>query len=514
MIIKPVSVLIVSVILAFAGVGISQATDPFSKLIISGPAELGTGTSPSTKNLVDIVVNAGVYHTISTEITQFAADIEANGFRTVIETVSGGAPDDLRNEVKTWLVQGLVGVIGVGDLPVPLFKVADEPNIPVVQIFPCDLFYEDLDGEWIDSDGDGVFDVHQDGIGNRDPEIWFGKIDFSSLINLGNEVNFLKDYFARNHAWRSNWPTYMNSKRRALVYLDDAIYDIDYPDTCFSPKLKPIYDDNIDVIRTPMETTKTDYLERLQENYELVCLESHGSPSGQYFSEPDGTQQLVWLSPEEVLASKPIPYFYDLVGCSEFNYGTASLTLGNIGEAYLAGNGLVLWGVAKGGGGFQSDDLYKFLANGDTFGDAWYNAWYDNFQISNCATQDEFACRHSGDYGRVLMGDPTLWLQSSTADKCAATLSNDLSLHVPIAIYSGQPYSADFQWTGGTAVILNSVTPLSDPSSFNNCTPASVASDLSIHIPVVLYNNISYWIDLQYSHDLTFTLTGAGQRKN
>lgn len=33
-------------------------------------------------------------------------------------------------------------------------------------------------------------------------------------------------------------------------------------------------------------------------------------------------------------------------------------------------------------------------------------------------------------------------------DNCTATLSDDLSLHVPIAKYFGQPYALDFQWNG------------------------------------------------------------------
>lgn len=94
---------------------------------------------------------------------------------------------------------------------------------------------------------------------------------------------------------------------------------------------------------------------------------------------------------------------------------------------------------------------------------------------------------------------------------CIATLSSDLVLRVPIAIYDGQAYSAIFQLDGGTGALLTSATLLSNTSAFSNCTPATATSDLDIHIPVIIYNGGSYWGDLQYSGGSAFTIVGAGQ---
>jgi hypothetical protein len=92
---------------------------------------------------------------------------------------------------------------------------------------------------------------------------------------------------------------------------------------------------------------------------------------------------------------------------------------------------------------------------------------------------------------------------------CSATLSNDLSLHVPIAIYDGYPFALDFQWNGAEETLI-SAPLLTDTSAFSSCAPATISLDLDIHIPVVMYSGVSYWLDLQDDQDLNFIATEAG----
>lgn len=97
-------------------------------------------------------------------------------------------------------------------------------------------------------------------------------------------------------------------------------------------------------------------------------------------------------------------------------------------------------------------------------------------------------------------------------DNCTATLSSDLSLHVPIAIFDeGQPdtqtYELDFQWTDeGT---LTKLTLLTDASAFKSCTPATILQNFDVHIPAVIYYGSSYWLDLQYD-GINFMAAGYG----
>ncbi len=103
-------------------------------------------------------------------------------------------------------------------------------------------------------------------------------------------------------------------------------------------------------------------------------------------------------------------------------------------------------------------------------------------------------------------------LHISSTNNCAASLSNDFKVHVPIGVYSGQSYSADFKWDGGDSVILTNLTPLNDTSPFSNCAPSTVSSALLLHIPVIMYNGISYWADVQCNTDESpFKIVRVGQ---
>lgn len=100
-----------------------------------------------------------------------------------------------------------------------------------------------------------------------------------------------------------------------------------------------------------------------------------------------------------------------------------------------------------------------------------------------------------------------------TADNCAATLSStDLSIHIPIVTFYGTAYWADFQYVPNTLDFnLTNAGVISDTSPFSACTPATLSNDLLFHLPVIMFNGVSFWADLQYSHDVTVTLVGAGQ---
>lgn len=103
-------------------------------------------------------------------------------------------------------------------------------------------------------------------------------------------------------------------------------------------------------------------------------------------------------------------------------------------------------------------------------------------------------------------------VRGGRSDSCAATVSSDFKVHVPIVVYNGNSYSADFQWDGGLSVILTNLTQLNDISPFGSCTPATVSSDLILHVPVIMYNGISYWANVQCNtKGLPFEVIGVGR---
>lgn len=99
---------------------------------------------------------------------------------------------------------------------------------------------------------------------------------------------------------------------------------------------------------------------------------------------------------------------------------------------------------------------------------------------------------------------------ASNVNNCAATLSSDLKLHIPILTFNGQSYWADLQYTSGSNFTLSNAGAVTDTSSYSGCTAATLSSSsYKLHIPALTYNNVSYWADFQYVPDATFTLTGA-----
>jgi len=115
-----------------------------------------------------------------------------------------------------------------------------------------------------------------------------------------------------------------------------------------------------------------------------------------------------------------------------------------------------------------------------------------------------------GDLGTILQSDPL-----SQNGNCAATLSSDLQLHDPVVSFNGQSYWADFQVSPDTLEIqLTNYGLVTDMNPFANCRPALLSPDLTLHIPTILFDGVSYLADFQYSHDSFLTLIGFGQTAN
>jgi subtilase family serine protease len=94
---------------------------------------------------------------------------------------------------------------------------------------------------------------------------------------------------------------------------------------------------------------------------------------------------------------------------------------------------------------------------------------------------------------------------------CAATLSGNFTLSVPILTYAGQTYWADFQYVPNTMdFALTNAGLVADADQFSSCAPATLSTSLQLQIPAIIFNGISYWGDFQYDQGVNFTLTGAG----
>ena len=327
-----------------------------------------------------LVVAASLETTLAPELAQFAADLTGEGFDVSQVTMTGGTAEDLR-----FLLQSqpdLDGAILIGNLPRAWYEDtwSDAPH----EEFPMDLFLMDLDGTWIDADGDGKYDSHT---GNRAPEIWTGRID-AHAMEMGSEIQMLRDYFTKNHLYRTGA---LQVPGRGLTFIDD---DWSYYSTC---GLNAIYTD-LTVDNSDAWTTADNYLARLDTGYEFVHLMSHSSPWGHTFKIPLGYGGTV-MAPEIALVD-PQTVFVQLFACSNCRWTEPDC----MGNWYLFGTGygLLAFGSTKTGALLEFEELYTPMGSGEIPGEA-FRMWFTNVGIYN----------PDWHYGCVILGDPTLMPLSS-----------------------------------------------------------------------------------------------------
>ncbi|GAG93477.1 unnamed protein product, partial [marine sediment metagenome] len=107
------------------------------------------------QDLVNVIVNTGIYLDIATEIDTFINDLIDAGYSVQLDTISGMSESLLRAHLAG--LADLVGAIFVGELPVAWFETY---GFGSWEEFPHDLYFSDLDGTYIDADADGLYDNH------------------------------------------------------------------------------------------------------------------------------------------------------------------------------------------------------------------------------------------------------------------------------------------------------------------------------------------------------------------
>lgn len=209
-----------------------------------------------------VFVNSMLYDQISNSIVQYINDLESSGWRVVLYTTEGGAHQEFKELIVQEYEQGMVGCILVGDIPIAWF----EDEVGTADGWQIDLYYGDMDGIWIDHDGNGLFDQHVSVEGDRAPEIWVMRLYATTLD--GDEVELMKNYFRKNHAYRKGS---LSLPRRALDYVDDDWSTI-------RAALDYVYDD-VTLVNNNQVTIAEDYRQRLTEGYSLIRLWAHSAAS-------------------------------------------------------------------------------------------------------------------------------------------------------------------------------------------------------------------------------------------
>ncbi len=351
----------------------------------------------SARPRVLVMVNTTVFAGISARIQRYVMDLEAEGYAVTLVEGMNGAPNELRAYFQSAYAASregpMAGVVLVGDWSVPWFEMDNDFHGRAE--FPMDLYYQDLDGAWVDRDGDGMLDDHFDGDGSVAPEIWVGRIMSSPLS--GDEVFLLNRYFDKNHAYRTGQ---FDGSQRALTFIDDdwtPFWDFRYGLTYTYGDVKMVTDGAV--------TVAENYRIELEEPYEFLQVSAHSSAYSHSFKIGSAwsggrvtNMEIRDLGPESV--------FYNLFACSSARF----IERDNLGAWYIfsTGSGLASVGTTKTGSMLNFVAFYSPFGEGKSLGRA-FRDWLANEAPYSLTNRRWY-------YGMVIQGDPTLRKDQSNAN--------------------------------------------------------------------------------------------------
>lgn len=406
---------------------------------------------PSSEPLIIIFVNDSLQSDIKDDIYFYCAKLEYIGKDTVVEWVSGGTVEDIKDRILYYYNEGynVEGAVLVGHLPAAWFyHQCDFDKKPYDGIanpdeFPCDLFLMDLDGAWVDTNDDGMYDFHANGSGNTAPEIYIGRIDASQVP--GDEITILEKYFNKVHNY---WVGLVTGNNVGLTYIDhdwsespSHLNDISYA--------YPVYQ----WMNITTGVNRNDYINtRLTGNYEFIHLSCHSGSTKHYFH-TGGT-----ASNTQVRDKHPQALFYNLFCCSSLRFTSANC----LGNAYILNTdspSLAVVGSSKSGSMTGFSGFYTPFGWGYSFGESfklWFAGRYPYSGEMGCQTCGDCATAGGGEiswyYGMTILGDPTLYKDPVAIDDTPP--STTISIGTP-------------QYTDGTDDWITSVTSITLTSEDN-----------------------------------------------
>jgi hypothetical protein len=413
-------------------------------------AGCSTRDNPGT---IHLVVEQRLMEPLAASITQLTTDLQAEGYEVTIDgaLAADASPQTIRSELQQrWRdTRHLRGAILIGELGAPLYNVVPQQGDPYWHDHLVDLYYMDLDGAWSDSDGNGVLDTHRAfggglpmralswlaarlplGLDRRAPEIWVSRIRAGTLEPLGDELALYRDYFARNHAYRTGGQA--SAPKRAFLSAAGARFST----SGWGARPRQLYDDvEIQECTTPA----AEPLRRLLQDPRGWALGIVGSFSGpqvhkfhvyegggfdeEWFDTREGHRLIAqysllehtpWdVTSREIAKLAPHVLFYQILSSETGRHDQT----GYLGGAYLFfGWGLAVIAGTQHSGAVGVPMLYDELEQGLAIGDAWRDAL--TWSIRNSGPSLEFQwCDRTEPYDpapdvykAVLLGDGTLHL--------------------------------------------------------------------------------------------------------
>ncbi len=352
-----------------------------------------------------LLVNKSLYadRSAKEKIDRYISDIgNAHSCTVEFETLEGGSPPDIKKIIKQYHDDGgLDGVVQIGKLPPAWYESDNDPTTGMYDHFTCDLYYMDLDGSWTDSDGNGEFDGHSEGAGDLGIEIFYGRIDCTTMGSFGSEIDLFSGYMDKLHNYyRGEVPLHP----AALGYLD---YDWRTADNHLG-KIYPNSGDNelIRWIRDNPPVNKNDYLgKRLQTDYSALQMWCHAGHTAHAHHTGGATtmQEVYEANP------KPVAYFHDGCHVSDFAAGRGRGFLGGTYVFNKSPTALLCLSGSRSGQwlGLMARVMFEELAKNTCVGQA-FKIWFGPYQ-----NKDEKRDKQNfigWNYGYNIFGDPLITL--------------------------------------------------------------------------------------------------------
>ncbi len=399
-------------------------------------------------NTIMLVIENRLAEPLKNTIEVFKSDLENDGYNVIInDNISDTTSyKEIRKILQKSYEndQSLSGAIFIGNITAPLFNRIKDEGDPYWHNYLADFYYMDLDGLWEDTDNDGILDKHKDTnieIWNkirrklnlndsRVPEIWVSRIRADKLTELGDEIVLLKEYFRKNHEYRTgkmSLPPHRAFTVSAGVNLSKSDWGA-YPEKLYSDI------DSVSYLPTLGDTLRK-FLSS-EEGYEWGVINVFSGPRIHHFSHffdeinpdwwksKDGRQLIANYSDKinssndvswkDIKSIQPKVLFYHLL-TSEVGRHNFKDYLG--GMYIFSGSGLAAIAGTQHSGSVGSSLLYDYLAEGNTIGQSWKKAlvWLvnhseDRISIFYYPNSEQKTNAGNSNYKAVLLGDGTLKL--------------------------------------------------------------------------------------------------------
>ncbi len=325
-----------------------------------------------------ILVEQGLYEMpgLAAAADEFTEDLADEGWEFVLGTFAGGDPEQMRSYLQEQLSGGINGVYFIGDAPFALYEMGYE-------IFPFDVFYMDLEIEWLDTDANGFYDAYREPGGM---DIFVARTD-ASRLTLGEFTapEKVMEYLGKTGRFREGR---ILSEPSGCLYIDDDFVD-DEQNWIEEAQLGI---SEVDSVTDAALTSAADYKEKLRAGYRWMMPFGHASPTAQYFQTPEGGEAVLST---ELAGIDPSSLFYINYGCTNgmFSVQDCMTTWYTMTPNY----GLTCIGNSKIGAMYLFDIFFRELKKGRCIGEA-FRVWADAWILKN---PDWFL-------GLNIQGDPTL----------------------------------------------------------------------------------------------------------